>query len=140
MNPLLPVVLAFAACIARPDACLAQEKISPEKVGIKKIAADTADFPYWIDMMEDPEVNYFQAVRAFDLYWAKRVPPAEKSNEARNIFSTEEAAMKTQRPGELVFEYRKFLNWQQSVKNLVDDKGHILTAEEIIKIWEQNKR
>lgn len=33
---------------------------------------DTADYPYWINMMQDPDVNFFQVQRAFDLYWADR--------------------------------------------------------------------
>ncbi|NOU46068.1 MAG: PKD domain-containing protein [Bacteroidales bacterium] len=33
---------------------------------------DTANFPYWIEMMQNPDVNYFQTVRAFETYWQGR--------------------------------------------------------------------
>jgi len=33
---------------------------------------DTSDYPYWIEMMQDPSANYYQTVRAFNLYWKDR--------------------------------------------------------------------
>ncbi len=33
---------------------------------------DTAVNPYWIQMMQDPDANFFQTQRAFNLYWADR--------------------------------------------------------------------
>ena len=35
-------------------------------------AADTSEFPYWIEMMQDPKANFFQTQRAFELYWEGR--------------------------------------------------------------------
>ncbi|MBE0648462.1 MAG: PKD domain-containing protein [Bacteroidales bacterium] len=35
-------------------------------------AMDTANYPYWIDMMQDPSVNFFKVQRAFDQYWENR--------------------------------------------------------------------
>lgn len=33
---------------------------------------DTANYPYWIEMMQNPEVNFFQTVKAFETYWKDR--------------------------------------------------------------------
>ena len=33
---------------------------------------DTASYPYWIEMMKDPAVNFFNVQRAFNLYWKDR--------------------------------------------------------------------
>lgn len=33
---------------------------------------DTANYPYWIEMMQDPSANFFQTQRAFELYWQGR--------------------------------------------------------------------
>ncbi|HPS61744.1 MAG TPA: hypothetical protein PLK82_01720, partial [Bacteroidales bacterium] len=33
---------------------------------------DTANYPYWIEMMQDPNANFFQTQRAFNLYWKDR--------------------------------------------------------------------
>jgi hypothetical protein len=39
----------------------------------KQIAsADTSQYPYWIQMMQDPDANFFQTQRAFELYWKDR--------------------------------------------------------------------
>ncbi|MEQ8323108.1 MAG: PKD domain-containing protein [Vicingaceae bacterium] len=34
--------------------------------------ADTANYPYWIEMMQDPSSNFFENQRAFELYWQNR--------------------------------------------------------------------
>ncbi len=34
--------------------------------------ADTSQYPYWIEMMQDPSVNFFKVQRAFELYWQNR--------------------------------------------------------------------
>jgi PKD repeat protein len=33
---------------------------------------DTADYPYWIEMMQDQNANFYQTVRAFNIYWEDR--------------------------------------------------------------------
>ncbi len=33
---------------------------------------DTANVPYWIEMMQDPDANFYQTQRAFNLYWKDR--------------------------------------------------------------------
>lgn len=42
------------------------------KAQVSQPQPDTADFPYWIDMMQDPDVNFFQTVKAFEAYWENR--------------------------------------------------------------------
>jgi PKD repeat protein len=37
------------------------------------VAGDTASYPYWIEMMQDPDANFFQTQRAFNTYWKDRV-------------------------------------------------------------------
>lgn len=39
---------------------------------------DTADYPYWIRMMQDQSVNFYDVQRAFDTYWQDR--PVERSS------------------------------------------------------------
>ncbi len=33
---------------------------------------DTANYPYWIEMMQNPDANFFQTQRAFNMYWKDR--------------------------------------------------------------------
>jgi PKD repeat protein len=37
-----------------------------------KVPNDTANYPYWIQMMKDPTVNFFKVQRAFNVYWKDR--------------------------------------------------------------------
>ena len=39
---------------------------------------DTANYPYWIEMMQNHEINVFETVKAFDKYWENR--PDRKGN------------------------------------------------------------
>jgi len=36
------------------------------------VIPDTANYPYWISMMQDPSVNFYAVQRAFNLYWKDR--------------------------------------------------------------------
>jgi len=36
-------------------------------------ANDTANYPYWIGMMQDQDANFFKTQRAFNIYWKDRV-------------------------------------------------------------------
>ena len=49
-------------------------QVSPAQQQLESQEAlnDTANFPYWIEMMQDPSVNFFQVQRAFNLYWQDR--------------------------------------------------------------------
>src|ERR1039457_4997081 len=33
---------------------------------------DTSKYPYWIETMQDPSVNFFKVQRAFEMYWKDR--------------------------------------------------------------------
>ena len=61
---------------------------------------DTTKTPYWIDMMSDPSVNFYQTQRAFNLYWQNR--PVEKGS-----------------------GYKPFKRWEYSTSELIDGKGNI---------------
>lgn len=39
---------------------------------LRSESPDTADFPYWIDMMQDPNANFFETQKAFEEYWEGR--------------------------------------------------------------------
>ena len=48
-------------------------------------------YPYWIAMMNDSTVNYYDAVNAFDIYWKNRVKPTEDNGEAIDIFGNQKS-------------------------------------------------
>lgn len=36
------------------------------------VAPDTADYPYWIEMMADPSINFYHVQRAFNIYYENK--------------------------------------------------------------------
>lgn len=94
-------------------------------------------------MMEDPKVNYFEAVKAFDVFWKNRKRPLEEKEILGKIAEesiTDDKAL-TRRlkklPLEsrnLTFQYKKFTHWAEMIKPYVQEDGHILSEEEIQKI------
>lgn len=36
------------------------------------LKADAAEYPYWIEMMQDPDANFFETQQAFNTYWEGR--------------------------------------------------------------------
>ena len=61
------LILAFLALIIATRIASAQNTPPPAVP-----ANDTAAFPYWITMMQDPSVNFYKVRRAFNLYWENR--------------------------------------------------------------------
>ncbi len=115
------------------------KKVEPSKVSYTTDSA--ANYPVWIAMMENPNVNYYEAVAAFEKYWEFREKPTEDDGEARDIFgkekSEEEKNKAANRSVEYVYEYKQFLNWQQRNKNLVKPDGTIMKPEEVIEQWKK---
>jgi hypothetical protein len=102
------------------------------------------EIPTWIQMMNDPKVNYYQAVEAFNAYWSKHEKPTEDSGEARDIYGKEksEAEKKAEasRSVQYVYEYKQFLNWMERNKNLVKTDGTLMTPAEILEQSEKERK
>ena len=69
--PILLIVCSLAFAVL---SCKSPKNVN--SVVIEKVDTLTL-FPYWIDMMNDSNVNYYDAVTAFDTYWENRVKPTE---------------------------------------------------------------
>lgn len=101
------------------------------------------NFPVWIQMIEDPKCNYFEAIKAFDIFWKNRKRPLEEKEILGVIAEesiTDDKAL-TRRlkklPAEsknLTFQYKKFMHWAEMIKPYVQEDGSILSNEEIQKI------
>ena len=59
-------VLAFSLCM------LVFPGRSQNNIPVQNIANDTVQYPYWVQMMQDPTVNFFKVQRAFNIYWQNR--------------------------------------------------------------------
>jgi len=85
---------------------------------------DYATYPYWIRMMKDTNTNYFEAVKAFNMYWKGREKPEEENEKFANAGN--EADKEKSKNIPYSFEYKKFKNWQMLTKPYVQNDGSIL--------------
>lgn len=90
--------------------------------------SDTATFPYWINMMQDPNANFYATQRAFEHYWEGR---SDYKGNGWKVFKRWEYIHqdlvqpdgKLPAPGYFLEEYQKYMsdhptlspsgNWQQ---------------------------
>lgn len=93
----------------------------------------------WITMIDSPGVNYYQAVEAFNKYWEHREKPTEADGEGKDLFGKETGEQGKGSNGTIpyVYEYKRFLNWQQRNKNLVKPDGTLMTPEEVLEQWKK---
>lgn len=109
--------------------------------------------PVWIEMIKDPNVNYFEAIKAYDLFWKGRNKPMEeneaigqkKSGEGSNEEKDSRKRIREKkREKELYRQYglevKKFEHWKKRVKPYVQPDGKILSKEDQLKLWEESKK
>ncbi|MBK7690304.1 MAG: hypothetical protein IPJ31_04020 [Bacteroidetes bacterium] len=101
--------------------------------------------PLWIQMMDAEHVQYYEAVKAFNLYWQNREKPTTE-NELFSASTEEKASsdfiQKKKRKKEAAamtyaFEYKKFLRWQAKVKDYLNADGTVMNADERITSWKK---
>lgn len=102
----------------------------------------------WLQMMDDPSSNYFQTLRAFELYWEKNDKPlkrdailSEEHVESReNKRFVKRLFRKEKQMDQSVVEgYKRFEFWKMEVEPYVQEDGRILTKDEQLEIWKQEK-
>lgn len=114
-----------------------------------KKTANYSKHPYWIEMMKDPNANYFETIKAYDTFWSTRKKPLEeddiigqeKEAEKKNGFLHRWFKSRAEKEEEESKKYRldvkKFEHWKLKVKPYVQEDGRILNAEEQLKLWQQ---
>ena len=111
---------------------------------------DYTKYPYWIEMIKDSSVNYFEAVKAYDSFWKGKEKPMdedeligqEKKSGEKEVKGKKARKLKEEK--ELYAKYaldcKKFEHWKLQVKPYIQADGRILTKEERLKIWEEQKQ
>jgi hypothetical protein len=113
----------------------------------KSNALNYSKRPYWIEMIKDPNVNYFEAVKAYDEFWKNRKKPEtendvigeKKTGESKHRLFKSRKERAEEESKKYILEVKKFEHWQLKVKPYVQDDGHILTAEEQLKVWQEQR-
>lgn len=96
-------------------------------------------------MIDNPSTNYFEAINAFDSFWADKEKPREEEEmeageEDRNQ-PEQSAAKVSMTPGEreynvqLAYHAKRFINWIHEMKPYVQPDGRILNMDERMNIW-----
>ncbi len=104
--------------------------------------------PVWIQMMADPNANFYETVEAFKTFWKGKELPREawESREGDNFErelgleeeekderAREKELEREKREGKLgkyIFEAKQFRGWYTDSKPWVQEDGHILTEAE----------
>lgn len=106
------------------------------------------DQPSWVKMMNQPGVNYYEAIKAFDDYWQnKQVPVGENdlfkaSNEEKEHadFVSKKKSGQSGEAEQLAFEYKKFLHWKLKMLPFVKEDGTIMNEEERLAQWKEQRK
>ncbi len=106
--------------------------------------------PYWIEMIKDPNVNYFESVNAYEEFWKNKQKPKEENevigqakaaNAVENKMDRSIGEKEKRKEKEMYKKYglecKKFEHWKMRVKPYIQADGHILTSDEQLKMWEQ---
>lgn len=118
------------------------------------------EIPKWVAMMEDPNVNFYEAVKEYDSFWATREKPKKEAEifdalngKGRETGKTLEeleaerlAKLGPKLEGKeleeleyLKYQSKRFDKWMLEVKPWVQADGHILTYEERQAIWNKQQ-
>jgi len=119
-----------------------------------KSQPDYKNDPVWIKMMDDPNVNYYEAVKAYETYWSGREKPGEeeemmaegtdkvkkreieKEQRERERESSGKNGLKIRLEREdMTYQVKRFENWMHEVKPFVQEDGRILSEEDKHRIW-----
>ncbi len=126
------------------------QKKSSSKTDVKE--------PAWIQMMRDPNANYFETVKAFREYYKERPLPNEPNEaEGQDSFEKEvgleednagkkskrelERERRRQNPNDIIYasEVRAFKGWFYGVQPWVRSDGSIVNPEEQQSIIDKQK-
>lgn len=113
---------------------------------------DYKNQPVWISMMADPKVNYFEAVKAFEMYWEGKIEPEEEYeliNEGHITTAQGDSLRKARMEWtqaqrneyeQMKYQFKRFKDWKRTVQPFVQSDGRILSEQERLEIWEKQQR
>lgn len=125
----------------------------------KKMTGKTpnyAKYPVWIDMMKDPNVNYFEAIKAYETFWKHHDKPKEEEEwigekftpkekkENRKLTVWERFKMRREEKEEkemekYAYQCKRFEHWVFINKPYLQPDGRLLTPEERLELWKTQR-
>jgi len=109
---------------------------------MKKSSLNYAAHPYWIKMMDDPNANFFEVEKAFEIYFSKHdLPEAEHDvigeYKEREKFPSKRVIRKSKQENKLRMQVKKYNWWHEDNLPYVQNNGHILSPEERVRLHQQ---
>jgi len=112
---------------------------------------DYKNKPLWIDMIDNPATNYYEAIIAYDTYFRyHKKPKMEEDSKAESMEDNENEAdddyIKSLSPEDLnnyalmKYHVKRFENWINEMKPFVQENGRILSDEERAAIWQKQQQ
>lgn len=107
--------------------------------------------PNWITMMQDPQVNFYDAVKAFDTYWEGKIEPEEEEElinegkintaEADSLRNVRASWTQVQRNEyeNIKYQFKRFKDWKRTVFPFVQSDGRILSEQERLEIFQKQQ-
>ena len=97
------------------------------------LGAQTTEDPKWYTMMQDPNANYFETIKAYKEYWkGKKMPPNKEQRltpEYKEFFA--KMTPEERNEYERIFMLNKeFKNWRRITEDWVQPDGRILSEAE----------
>lgn len=114
--------------------------------------AQQKELPSWVAMIDNPNVNYFVAVKTFNDYWKGKIKPIEEMDikDMEALTAEEKATRKNYfeslTPSQraefdiLQYHYKRFKQWKKEILALVQEDGRILSEAERMAIWEKQQK
>lgn len=124
----------------------AQEKKTEARENI-----DYSKEPVWIKMIDDPQVNYYEAIEAFEAFWKGKIEPEEEKELIMEGKLTEREANKMRKeratwtPAQLQeyvtmkYQFKRFKQWKRDVFPYVQSDGRILSEQERMEIYNKQR-
>lgn len=129
--------------------CVATTKKTQAQSGTAK---DYTKYPYWKDMINDPNTNYFEVQKAFNLFWEGKEMPLEeddimnekeeklKNNFVNRVFKSKELKEQQEQMEleALAFDIKKYRRWLIQTEPYIHDDGSIMSDEEKLALWRKH--
>lgn len=101
--------------------------------------------PLWITMMDDPNANFFEVEKAYDLYWTRHEKPEGEHEEIgerseREKYPSKRRQRKISAENDLRLAVKKYEVWNDQTRPYVQADGRILSTEERLEIWKQQQQ
>jgi hypothetical protein len=107
--------------------------VNAQKTFTEKEYKQTA---HWITMMDEPKANYFEVIKAFEMYWINhKMPEGESDMNVRQKekntkrFSNKELRSARQ-DASMRMKIKKYYWWKEKMEPFVKGDGTIMSAEE----------